>query len=58
MLELSSFQLETTASLNARAATVLNITPDHMDRYRDIDEYAEAKARIFRGNGTMVINCR
>jgi UDP-N-acetylmuramoylalanine--D-glutamate ligase len=56
VLELSSFQLETTASLNARAATVLNITPDHMDRYRDIDEYAEAKARIFRGNGTMVLN--
>ena len=56
VLELSSFQLETTASLNARAATVLNITPDHMDRYRDIDEYAEAKARVFRGNGTMVIN--
>jgi len=56
VLELSSFQLETTASLNARAATVLNITPDHMDRYRDIDEYAGAKARIFRGNGTMVLN--
>jgi UDP-N-acetylmuramoylalanine--D-glutamate ligase len=56
VLELSSFQLETTASLNARAATVLNITPDHMDRYRDIDEYAAAKARIFRGNGTMVLN--
>ncbi len=56
VLELSSFQLETTDSLNARAATVLNITPDHMDRYRDISEYAEAKARIFRGNGTMVLN--
>ncbi len=56
VLELSSFQLETTYSLNARAATVLNITPDHMDRYRDIDEYAAAKARIFRGNGTMVLN--
>ncbi len=56
VLELSSFQLETTISLNARAATVLNITPDHMDRYRDMDEYAEAKARVFRGNGTMVIN--
>jgi UDP-N-acetylmuramoylalanine--D-glutamate ligase len=56
VLELSSFQLETTYSLNARAATVLNITPDHMDRYRDIGEYAEAKARVFRGNGTMVLN--
>jgi UDP-N-acetylmuramoylalanine--D-glutamate ligase len=56
VLELSSFQLETTYSLNARAATVLNITPDHMDRYRSIQEYAEAKARIFHGNGTMVLN--
>ena len=56
VLELSSFQLETTHSLNARAATVLNITPDHMDRYRDIQEYAEAKARVFHGNGTMVLN--
>ena len=56
VLELSSFQLETTYSLNARAATVLNITPDHMDRYGDIGEYAGAKARVFRGNGTMVLN--
>jgi UDP-N-acetylmuramoylalanine--D-glutamate ligase len=56
VLELSSFQLETTFSLNARAATVLNITPDHMDRYRDVDEYAAAKARIFHGDGVMVIN--
>src|SRR5713226_528492 len=56
VLELSSFQLETTHSLNARAATVLNITPDHMDRYRDVHEYAAAKARIFHGDGVMVIN--
>lgn len=56
VLELSSFQLETTFSLNARAATILNITPDHMDRYADIDEYVAAKARIFRGNGGMVLN--
>lgn len=56
VLELSSFQLELTASLNARVATVLNITPDHLDRYRDIEEYAAAKARIFRGNGTLVLN--
>ena len=56
VLELSSFQLETTYSLNARAATVLNVTADHMDRYRDIGEYAQTKARIFRGNGTMVLN--
>lgn len=56
VLELSSFQLETTSSLNARAATVLNITPDHMDRYASVTEYAEAKARIFRGDGLMVLN--
>jgi UDP-N-acetylmuramoylalanine--D-glutamate ligase len=56
VLELSSFQLETTWSLNPRAATVLNLTPDHMDRYETLDEYAVAKARVFRGNGTMVLN--
>ena len=56
VLELSSFQLETTASLKARAATVLNITPDHMDRYASQGEYAAAKARIFRGAGSMILN--
>ncbi len=56
VLELSSFQLETTASLNAQAATVLNVSPDHMDRYEDLAEYAHAKARIFTGMGRMVIN--
>lgn len=56
VLELSSFQLETTSSLNAQAATVLNISPDHMDRYADLDEYVRAKVRIFAGSGRMVIN--
>ena len=56
VLELSSFQLETTFSLNARSATVLNITPDHMDRYRNIEEYAAAKERIFHGDGVIVLN--
>lgn len=56
VLELSSFQLETASSLNARAATVLNITPDHMDRYATLAEYAAAKARIFSGDGTMILN--
>ena len=56
VLELSSFQLETTWSLNARAAAVLNLTPDHMDRYASLDEYAAAKARVFHGNGTLVLN--
>lgn len=56
VLELSSFQLETTFSLNAHAAVVLNISPDHMDRYDDIDSYARAKKKIYSGNGLMVIN--
>lgn len=56
VLELSSFQLETTRSLNAAAAVVLNISPDHMDRYRDVSDYAAAKQRIYRGDGTMLIN--
>lgn len=51
VLELSSFQLETTSSLSADAATVLNISEDHLDRYSDINEYIAAKARIFRNNG-------
>ena len=56
VLELSSFQLETTSSLDARAAAVLNLAADHMDRYRDVTEYANAKARVFQGRGTMVLN--
>lgn len=56
VLELSSFQLETTHSLNARVATVLNISPDHMDRYDRLEEYIAAKQRIFRGHGVMVVN--
>jgi len=55
-LELSSFQLETTASLNADAATVLNLSEDHMDRYPDMEAYAAAKARIFSGDGVQVLN--
>ena len=51
VLELSSFQLETTATLSADAATVLNISEDHLDRYPDMGQYAAAKARIFRGGG-------
>ncbi|MCS3902251.1 UDP-N-acetylmuramoylalanine--D-glutamate ligase [Methylohalomonas lacus] len=56
VLELSSFQLETTRSLNASAAVVLNISADHMDRYAGLDDYAAAKARIYAGDGVMVIN--
>ena len=56
VLELSSFQLETVSSLNAVASTVLNVTPDHMDRYGTLEEYARAKRRIYRGSGVMVLN--
>lgn len=56
VLELSSFQLETTATLDAAAATVLNVSDDHLDRYIDLDDYAAAKARIFQGKGVQVIN--
>ncbi|MCP5278659.1 MAG: UDP-N-acetylmuramoyl-L-alanine--D-glutamate ligase [Thiobacillus sp.] len=47
VLELSSFQLETTRNLEADAATVLNISQDHMDRYAGLEEYAAAKTRVF-----------
>lgn len=56
VLELSSFQLETTATLDADAATVLNISEDHLDRYAGMDEYAAAKARIFMRCGVQVLN--
>jgi UDP-N-acetylmuramoylalanine--D-glutamate ligase len=51
VLELSSFQLETTYSLSANAATVLNISEDHLDRYANMAAYIAAKARIFRSDG-------
>ena len=57
VLELSSFQLETTCTLAADAAVVLNVTEDHLDRYAgSMDAYAAAKARIFQGNGVQVLN--
>ena len=56
VLELSSFQLEATETLKLRAAVVLNLTADHMDRYRDMQAYADAKARIFRHCDVAVIN--
>jgi UDP-N-acetylmuramoylalanine--D-glutamate ligase len=56
VLELSSYQLETTQSLKLAAAAVLNVTPDHMDRYDDIEEYAAAKARIFNHADVAVVN--
>ncbi len=56
VLELSSFQLEATMTLNADAATVLNISEDHLDRYAGMHEYVAAKARIFKGEGVQVLN--
>ena len=56
VIELSSFQLESTDTLDAAAATVLNISEDHLDRYDGLREYAQAKARIFSGHGVQVIN--
>ena len=55
VLELSSFQLETTHSLRA-VATVLNVTPDHMDRYDSLAAYHQAKHRIYRGCTHAVSN--
>jgi UDP-N-acetylmuramoylalanine--D-glutamate ligase len=56
ILELSSFQLERTSALNAIAATVLNVTADHLDRHADMATYAQEKERIFDGDGCMIIN--
>ena len=56
VLELSSFQLESTASLHADAAAMLNLSEDHLDRYDGIDDYAAAKARVFRGSGAQVLD--
>ena len=47
VLELSSYQLETTAVLAPMPPPMLNLSEDHMDRYPDMDAYAAAKARIF-----------
>ena len=47
VLELSSFQLETTNRFRAHIAACLNVTPDHLDRHRTLDNYAAAKARLF-----------
>lgn len=56
VLELSSFQLESVYGLNAEVATVLNISPDHMDRYNSLLDYHQAKHRIFNGARQVVVN--
>jgi UDP-N-acetylmuramoylalanine--D-glutamate ligase len=56
VLELSSFQLETTYSLKAKAAVVLNISEDHMDRYASIKDYLAAKQRIYQNSSIAIVN--
>lgn len=56
VLELSSFQLETTPMLQATAATCLNISEDHLDRYDDLLDYARVKDAIFHGDTVQVLN--
>lgn len=56
VLELSSFQLETTHELGAQVATILNISDDHLDRYPSKMAYYQAKQRIFRGASVAVVN--
>jgi len=56
VLELSSFQLETTESLDPVAAALLNISEDHLDRYDTLADYTAAKARVFYGSGVLVVN--
>jgi len=60
VLEVSSFQLELTEWLNADVAAVLNFSEDHLDRYRDMQEYIQAKSRIFNhekpAKGVQILN--
>lgn len=56
VLELSSFQLETTKSLRPKVSTLLNICPDHMDRYKTLEDYYAAKERIFNHTQNIVVN--
>ena len=57
VLELSSFQLETINTLQPQSAVVLNISADHLDRYRDLDRYAAAKQVVYRNASVQVVNC-
>jgi UDP-N-acetylmuramoylalanine--D-glutamate ligase len=56
VIELSSYQLETTSSLALDAAAMLNLTQDHLDRYDGMEDYARAKERIFRNAAVRVVN--
>jgi UDP-N-acetylmuramoylalanine--D-glutamate ligase len=56
VLELSSFQLESTTSLLPTVATVLNVSPNHLDWHENIEAYVHAKSRIFQNGGDQVLN--
>ncbi|MBU6260217.1 MAG: UDP-N-acetylmuramoyl-L-alanine--D-glutamate ligase [Burkholderiales bacterium] len=56
VLELSSFQLDSVRGFEPAAATVLNVTQDHLDWHGNMDAYAAAKARVFGSRGVMVLN--
>ena len=56
ILEISSFQLETTQSLQPQVSVVLNISPDHLDRHGDIENYVHIKERIYSNSKVSVIN--
>jgi len=56
VIELSSYQLETTSSLALDAAAMLNLSQDHLDRYDGMEDYARAKQRIFRNAAVRVVN--
>ena len=56
VLELSSFQLETTSSLHSAVAAILNISPDHLDRYGTMESYVDAKLRIVPGARSLVLS--
>jgi UDP-N-acetylmuramoylalanine--D-glutamate ligase len=52
VLELSSYQIDLTQSLDCDVAVLLNVTPDHLDRYDGMDDYAASKARLFAMQST------
>ncbi|MCE3251002.1 MAG: UDP-N-acetylmuramoyl-L-alanine--D-glutamate ligase [Cellvibrio sp.] len=56
VMELSSFQLETVSRLNAKVATILNISADHLDRYENMRAYILAKLRVYFGAENIVVN--
>lgn len=56
VLELSSFQLETTSHLKAFASVILNLSEDHMDRYNSFMDYCDAKQKIFNNSENIIVN--